>query len=48
MIGRLQLAADRARDEDNEAIIHLRILRTQVGLIATLFVSVCCILPTVF
>ena len=30
MIGRLQLATERSRDEDNEGIIQLRILRVQV------------------
>ena len=30
MIGKLQLATERSRDEDNEGIIQLRILRVQV------------------
>ena len=30
MIGRLQLATERSREEDNEGIIQLRILRVQV------------------
>ena len=29
-IGRLQLSTDKHREEDNEAIVALRILRTQV------------------
>lgn len=30
MIGRLQLSTERSKEEDNEGIIQLRILRTQV------------------
>lgn len=32
-IGRLQLSTDRHREEDNEAIVALRILRTQEGIV---------------
>ena len=31
MIGKLQLATERSREEDSEGIIQLRILRVQVG-----------------
>lgn len=30
MIGRLQLTTERMREEENEGIVQLRILRTQV------------------
>lgn len=31
LIGRLQLTTEKAREEDNEGIVQLRILRTQVA-----------------
>jgi cullin-5 len=31
LIGRLQLTTERMREEENEGIVQLRILRTQVG-----------------
>ncbi len=31
LIGRLQLTTEKTRDEDNEGIVQLRILRTQVS-----------------
>ena len=33
MIGRLQLATEKCRDEDNESIVQLRILRTQEAIV---------------
>ena len=30
LIGRLQLSTEKSREEDNEGIVQLRILRTQV------------------
>lgn len=36
LIGRLQLSTDKAREEDNEGIIQLRILRTQEAIIKIL------------
>lgn len=32
LIGRLQLSSDRAKEEDNEGILQLRILRVQVSI----------------
>ena len=31
LIGRLQLSTERSKEEDNEGIIQLRVLRVQVG-----------------
>lgn len=36
MIGRLQLSTERSRDEDNEGIVQLRILRVQEAIIKIL------------
>lgn len=36
MIGRLQLATEKAREEENDGIIRLRILRTQEAIIKIL------------
>ena len=33
LIGRLQLATEKCRDEDNESIVQLRILRTQEAIV---------------
>ena len=33
MIGRLQLSTERSREEDNDGIIQLRILRTQEAIV---------------
>jgi len=35
LIGRLQLSTEKSKEEDNEGIMQLRILRVQVGLIQT-------------
>jgi len=31
LIGRLQLSTERSKEEDNDGIVQLRILRVQVG-----------------
>lgn len=45
LIGRLQLTTERMREEENEGIVQLRILRTQVSVcqrnVTALFLSVC-------
>ena len=49
LIGRLQLSTEKSKEEENEGIVQLRILRTQVTVIytfarenlANLFFSVC-------
>lgn len=39
LIGRLQLSTERSKEEDNESIVQLRILRVQVSTVSVLFTS---------
>lgn len=39
LIGRLQLSTEKSKEEDNEGIVQLRILRTQVWLVSNSFVA---------
>lgn len=42
LIGRLQLSTEKSREEDNEGILHLRILRTQEAIRKILKMRKCC------
>lgn len=43
LVGRLQLSTERSKEEDNESIVQLRILRVQVGVAQFLvFLSASC------
>jgi len=39
LIGRLQLSTERSREEDNQSIVQLRILRVQVRIYKSLYID---------
>ena len=48
LIGRLQLSTEKSKEEENEGIVQLRILRTQVTVIYRLLVKIWRIFSSLF